>query len=95
MTAGFFERDNDDWQYRANCRGSNPELFFPPSAAATREQCRAALALCDACGVARECLSYALRTNSCGVWGNTTEFERDVMRRRQRAAERQGERVAS
>lgn len=92
---GGFTWERDDWRDRAACQWPDRELFFPASANATRDQCAEALAICGTCRVAPDCLDYALRTRSVGVWGSTTEFEREVILRRERAAEREVAEVAS
>lgn len=74
------------WQERANCLGVDPELFFPPPDASTKE----AKGTCRSCGVRPECLEYALRHGEkFGIWGGMTERERRRMRR-QRALARRG-----
>ena len=47
------------WQRDAECRGVDPELFFPDRGARITE----ALAACERCTVRAECLDYALRTH--------------------------------
>ncbi|HEY1704209.1 MAG TPA: WhiB family transcriptional regulator [Trebonia sp.] len=54
-----------------NCRGwvthTEPELFFPASAAGQAERAKK---ICAGCPVRRECLQFALATRqSDGVWG--------------------------
>jgi len=42
-----------------------------------------AKAICAACPVMDDCLSYALETNQrSGIWGGTTEKERKSLRRK-------------
>ncbi len=83
------------WQDRARCRDLDPELFFPPLEAESTDQRqvreRTAKAVCAACQVRSECLSWALANHErLGVWGGTTERERRVLstpgRQRQRVA---------
>ncbi len=74
-----------DWIEQANCRGVDPELFFPARGKPTRD----AKALCKGCVVREECLDYALAHGErWGIWGGTTERDRRRLRRslRQRAA---------
>jgi len=80
----------ENWRLRAACREADPEAFFPVSGIrATREDCAEALAYCGRCEVTEECLEYALTHRAQGVWGNTTDFERDAMTRQSRRAERE------
>lgn len=74
-----------DWIEQANCRGVDPELFFP----ARGESVKKARAVCKGCVVRGKCLDYALvHGEKYGIWGGTTEKERRRLRRsvRQRAA---------
>lgn len=75
------------WAARAACRGADAALFFgvenhgvtrlPPAAK------RRAIAICCACPVLVACLEYALaRPDLVGIWGATTEAERDEARHR-------------
>lgn len=80
------------WQDRGRCRDLDPELFFPPVEFESTEQRHAresaAKAVCGSCPVQAECLEWALSNHErLGVWGGTTERERQMMtvtrRRRQ------------
>jgi WhiB family transcriptional regulator, redox-sensing transcriptional regulator len=67
---------------RGACRGEDPELFFPVTAAGPAlTQVFAAKAVCFRCAVRAACLSYALTTGQAGIWGGTTQEERHAMRR--------------
>jgi WhiB family redox-sensing transcriptional regulator len=72
--------DRRDWWKSAACEGADPELFFPVSAVGPGEADVArAKAICAGCGVRRECLQFALATRQLhGVWGGTTEQERQL-----------------
>lgn len=85
------EENTPDWADAA-CLGvtlhGGPD-FFPPDnpggpksgrgvlGEATR--IRAAKALCAVCPLVSECLDYAVRTESMGIWGGTTDSERARM----------------
>lgn len=78
-----------EWIQRAACADEDPELFFPVGSTgpAERDQ-REAKRVCERCPVARQCLTYALRTGqTSGVWGGKDEGELAKLRRR-RAARR-------
>jgi WhiB family transcriptional regulator, redox-sensing transcriptional regulator len=70
-----------DWQSQAACRDVNPELFFSPeSERGVRKRAREMVAksLCGTCPVPPECRPHALSVGEpYGVWGGTTESERD------------------
>src|ERR1700742_3980173 len=75
-----------DWWRSAACLEADPELFFPVSAhgPGAREIAKAK-AVCAACRVRRQCLQYALATHQLhGVWGGTSEDERQLQARRER-----------
>lgn len=72
-------RDRDPslgWRGRGECRGADPELFFP----GPYEPVDAAVRLCRSCPVQGACLAWALDVGDCyGVWGATTARERRAM----------------
>lgn len=59
------------------CRGADPELFFPFADAHARQ----AKAICHRCPLLGRCLPYAIAYAVTGVWGATTEGERNAYRR--------------
>jgi WhiB family redox-sensing transcriptional regulator len=65
---------------RPACRAEDPELFFPlPS---EEEQIAQAKQVCARCPLTRTCLTYAVTHPVHGVWGGTTEGERQQLQRR-------------
>ena len=76
--------DSDEgWRGRAACRSCNPDLFFPAgTTGAAWQDVQAAKAVCAVCPVQSSCLRFALRTcQGYGIWGGTTEDERQALRR--------------
>jgi WhiB family redox-sensing transcriptional regulator len=72
------------WQERGRCRDLDPELFYPPLDAETRQQRdareEAAKAICASCPVRAECLAWALAADErLGVWGGKNERERQLL----------------
>lgn len=59
------------------CAQSDPELFFP----ITGQPTAPAKHLCSLCPLRRECLAFALTHRVIGVWGGTSEDDRDRLRR--------------
>ncbi len=79
--------EGPDWRSRANCCGTNAVYFFAPSHFERKPEKdlreAQARALCAACPVRGECLSYALRAGeSHGIWGGMNELQRARLRRR-------------
>jgi WhiB family redox-sensing transcriptional regulator len=78
----------------ALCAEVDPELFFPQEVEVVQSKTipisvykdlAAAKEICKRCPLAAECLAYALNNQVIGVWGGTTERQRDQLRRRNRA----------
>ncbi len=79
-----------DWQKKANCRGVNPNLFYPERGVSTSE----AKAVCSGCQVKQECLEFAVqRGEKFGIWGGMSERERRKIRRARRQQAHESERL--
>jgi WhiB family redox-sensing transcriptional regulator len=72
-----------DWRDRAACRDVDPDLFFPVDAGeSSLAQEARALAVCRTCPVTVDCLRFAMaHAERDGVWGGTTEGERNAASR--------------
>ena len=76
------------WQDRANCRGADPDLFFPERGASTRT----AKGICRECQVRAECLEFAIvSSEKFGIWGMMSERERRKIRKERQIAARRRE----
>lgn len=79
-----------DWRDNAACRTEDPDLFFPNGESGPAlVQAEEAKAVCNnICPVREQCLDWAMNSGQqAGVWGGTTERERENLRRqRARAA---------
>lgn len=64
---------------QAACAGTDPEAFFPPPGAGQREATRAAIKICMTCPVRLACLTEALEFTELGVWGGTSEKDRQKL----------------
>lgn len=72
-----------NWREDANCRGADPEIFFPGKGDYEGEML--ARAVCAECVVVNECLDLAIQNHPVlGIWGNTSMRQRRAMRRRLR-----------
>ncbi len=75
--------DQMAWQDLANCRGADPDLFFPERGASTRT----AKAICRQCSVQADCLEFAIvSSEKFGIWGGLSERERRKIRRERAAS---------
>jgi WhiB family redox-sensing transcriptional regulator len=83
-----------DWWRLAACQEADPELFFPVAAHGPgAREIDMAKAICASCLVRRQCLQYALATHQLhGVWGGTSEDERQLEARRDREREQRDRR---
>ena len=77
-----------EWWPLAACQSADPDLFFPISETGPAlGQVARAKAVCTACAVRLDCLSYALTAGPLqGVWGGLTEEERRLLRQREAKA---------
>jgi len=76
--------ETGDWRDRAACINADPELFFPvgETLAGDRQQIADAKKFCGSCLARDACYEYAITTNQdSGIWGNTTEKERRLIKR--------------
>ena len=65
------------WRYRAACRGTDLQVFFPGRG----ETAEPARQICAGCPVRQPCLDYALSHGiTHGIWGGLTERDRRPLR---------------
>lgn len=78
-------RRQEAWKLRGACRGSNPNDWMDREEGEEQRDFEArverARGVCDGCGVAGECLVWALRWKEKGIWAGTTRGQRTRMRR--------------
>ena len=75
---------SERWTDRAACKGQNPDLFFADQG--RFDVAANAKRVCATCTTVRECLDYAIRTETWhGVWGGMTPDERRRHARTRRA----------
>jgi len=73
-------------QYRAVCRGTDLEVFFPGRG----ESAEPARQICAGCPVRQRCLDYAISHGiTHGIWGGLTERDRRPLRVHHTIAARQ------
>ena len=67
------------WQYRAACRGTDLNVFFPERG----KSAEPARQICASCPVRQPCLEFALRYGiTHGIWGGLAERDRRALRSR-------------
>lgn len=77
-------RDHN-WRDQALCASplQDPEAWFPAGETGLHAiQAEEAKAVCRRCPVMSTCLNWAMETRQQGVWGGTTDQDRDGIRRR-------------
>jgi len=75
--AALARRIESGWQAQGACAGAaDPDAWFPARSVARRDLAEP-LAVCESCPVRRSCLAAGLLGHEAGVWGGTTEDERD------------------
>jgi len=72
----------DEWRKQATCLGRPVNLFFP--AEKDRPAVMQAKAICATCPVKNECRQEAINNHERGVWGATTDTERQPPRQRRK-----------
>lgn len=79
-----------DWRASAACLGMDPRLFFPEPRTGggeadkerIHEQTERARGVCTGgCPVLPACLEWAIEHGEVGVWGGTTDREREKIKR--------------
>ncbi|GAA1603843.1 hypothetical protein GCM10009789_67320 [Kribbella sancticallisti] len=76
--ASLVRRIKVGWQDEANCAGYlDHDDFYQDEMAARRTDPKD---ICAFCPVVRDCLAAALVADEQGIWGRTTEAERDAIR---------------
>lgn len=66
----------EPWMADGLCAQTDPDLFFPELGGSARE----AKAICAACPVRARCLAYALEHQERGIWGGTSDRQRQKLR---------------
>lgn len=67
------------WMAEAACRGTGPDLFYPPAKGGDARQAKA---ICAECQVRLSCLEHAIEQHEIlGVWGGMSARERARLRR--------------
>lgn len=73
-----------EWQARAECRGEDPDIFYPGDNLSQEQRAKA---ICGDCAVRSECLEFAIVSKEPeGIWGGKNEKERrNIVRKRRHA----------
>lgn len=76
LYATKIEKEDFNWFDEANCKGTDTDSFFIERGEAYPPELKK---ICDNCSVKRECLNFALKYNTLGFWGGTSEMDRRQM----------------
>lgn len=68
------------------CSQVDPDMFFPDSETMenpeqARRVARDAVKVCSGCPYMQECFLWAIQNEQIGVWGGTTERQRNLIKR--------------
>lgn len=78
------QRKRSEWSKYSKCSGIDIEkvspIFFPEQRGRPRK-IPPHEGICSVCPVMNECLNYALVHNEKGVWGNSTESQRNRLKK--------------
>jgi len=75
------QRPPGAWRKLAACAGvADPDAFFPEPEDWATPRPWGALALCGVCPVRARCLAYAVDAGEQGIWGGTTDTDRDLLK---------------
>jgi transcription factor WhiB len=66
------------WQDRAACADRTDTEAWFPARSVPRRELMDLLFVCEGCRVRRSCLAAGLLGREVGIWGGTTETERDA-----------------
>lgn len=77
------ERDTSGWRFRAACRDTDPEAFFPVASIGPvlDRLVQGAKRVCAGCPVQAACREWAVESLPYGIAGGMTEEERREVRR--------------
>ena len=66
------------------CAQMDPEIFFPINPSVTKGNKRIVKSICGSCHFETECLEYALTNDVTGIWANTSDNDRRIIRKKRR-----------
>ena len=67
--------DKRTWQDDARCRGAGNDPFFLGKGGSSKK----AKDICEPCKVKVECRAYAIEYEEFGIWGGTTQDDREAL----------------
>jgi hypothetical protein len=71
------DREDLLWFDKANCKGTDTDSFFIEKGEAYPPELKR---VCSVCSVKKDCLDFAVKYNTLGFWGGTSEMDRRQMR---------------
>lgn len=79
-----FTENETPWMQLARCAYTDPEEFFPENIENKRMRRTVPHALeqlCGQCRVKDQCLEFAMEHDLIGIWGGTTDYTRDQLKK--------------
>lgn len=76
LYATRIDKEDTQWFDEANCKGTDTDSFFIERGEAYPPELKE---ICYRCSVRRDCLDFALKYNTLGFWGGTSEMDRRHM----------------
>lgn len=67
----------EPWMADALCAQVDGDVWFPAVGGSAKE----AKAICKQCPVLEQCLAFAVEHHEMGIWGGTSEKQRQALRR--------------
>jgi hypothetical protein len=77
LYAAHIDRDDLLWFDKANCKGTDTDSFFIERGEAYPPELKQ---VCNRCSVKKDCLNFAVKYNTVGFWGGTSEMDRRQLR---------------
>lgn len=73
-------RNPEEWKQNGACLGLDVSLFYPDPTGDGVKDAMAAKKVCASCPVRLDCLTYGVHHEKYGIWGGTSERQRQRIR---------------
>ena len=76
------------WQHAACRNHVNPDLWHGDGEKATYHDTALAIEICTGCDIRTECFEYAYSNGLSGIWGASTGYQRNKLRKEENRKEK-------